>query len=115
MVLCHGDPTRANLVNTNGSWVWVDLEYTGMAPASLDVGMCVVSLIRFCGREAAREMVAGYQQAGGTFDPADAILLGGLRDLCGAADFAAATTANGRQTFALRFGSFSELFRQTRW
>lgn len=112
LVVCHGDQSRENIVDVGGRWVWTDLEYAGLAPASLDVAMAVADAVRFAGRDGAREVVAGYCAGGGEVDMADVVVLAGIRELCGVADYASRTAG---WTFKLRYETMGELFRDTRW
>lgn len=116
MVLCHGDTNGSNLVPVLGrGWVWVDFEYAGLAPASFDVGVAIADTLRFFGRGGAREFVNGYRAAGGDFDASDAVVLAGVRELVGVADFASKTIDAGVAKFVHRMASRNELFRQTTW
>ena len=118
LVFCHGDATTTNLVwdRQKAAFTFVDFEYSGLAPSAFDVASTATGLLRFVDRPTSRAFIDSYREAGGQFDPSDFAVLGGIRDLCGAADFSAAGKGTPRAaTFQHRFNSFNDLFRSTRW
>lgn len=113
--ICHGDPSRGNLMYTKDGLVWTDFEYAGLGPLATDVGFCIVELSRFIDRETSRQFIAAYFDAGGTFDPVDTMMLAGLRDLYGVVDYCYQTSPTAVEEFEHRLASFDELFKLTGW